>query len=235
MIERALNDVGWIRIRGAVELAPYRDLDYPRLARAVDLPIRRTVPEWQACGFNSLLSHRLTAEPFIPAVEAALSQLEGILADPVLSGDYLLWSKRGQAYWLGWHRDRCSSPRHPHPDRSRTLIVTVALLPETVMRAVEGTHCRDLTDREQVAVHRGGPPPSLPGDIWIELQPGDLLVFDGCLLHAAQSAQRTERLALHMSFRERGSHPGNSSARQSELMMDVAERLGCLRAARALT
>jgi len=128
--------------------------------------------------------------------------LHGLLDQPRAWGQKLLWAPRAIDYQLHWHRD-IGFAFDPllafKPTANDHVQFNGALYAESAFRVVPGSHRRALTDAEQAALTRDRRGP-MPGEIVVELSPGDILFMDAHALHRGESRAGAPRLTLHYSF-----------------------------------
>ena len=105
-----------------------------------------------------------------------------------------------------WHRDLQFSPvpdaeQAAALDRMLSLHVRIPLLPERGVALVPGTHRRwDTPFEAKVRFARDGQRNSdaLPGEVLIDLEPGDVLVFHSQMIHRGHYAANSARKALDL-------------------------------------
>jgi hypothetical protein len=135
-----------------------------------------------------------------PRVEATMRQLLG--PEPRAWGIKLLWTPKLVAYNLGWHRDQMNPDFYDwiqfKPAAQDHVQFNAALNHDDCFIVIPGSHRRGLTAAEWSAV-RHDRTADLPGQVRIELAPGDILYMDAHALHRGSSDVTGDRLTLHYS------------------------------------
>jgi len=165
-------------------------------------PTRRTAERTWGVGEITrpgLHDPRLIDALAAPEVHATIA---GLLDRPRAWGQKLLWGPRGHDYVLHWHRDishRFDQIVALKPLANDHVQFNAALAPDSAFRVVPGSHRRPLTAAEWAALRadRNGP---MPGEIHVDLDPGDVLFMDAHALHRGELPAGHPRLSLHFSF-----------------------------------
>jgi ectoine hydroxylase-related dioxygenase (phytanoyl-CoA dioxygenase family) len=130
---------------------------------------------------------------------------EQILGGPVRYSLFgMLAGGDGKAYIQNWHRDL--APTHgehelPILERNYRLLVqtNAPLFPDRYLAIVPGSHLRPTTDaeREVLATAPGG---DMPGQITVDMEPGDIAFYYPNLLHRGYNPVGAMRWTLHHAF-----------------------------------
>ena len=135
-----------------------------------------------------------------PRLHGALTSL---LVEPRAWGQKILWAPRGVDYDLFWHRDLSNAfdPVMPYkPGGIQDHIqLNAALDKDSAFIVVPGSHRRRMTAVERVTLETDRHA-KLPGEIRIELNPGDVLLMDAHALHRGNLPAGHPRLTLHFSL-----------------------------------
>jgi ectoine hydroxylase-related dioxygenase (phytanoyl-CoA dioxygenase family) len=135
-----------------------------------------------------------------PRVSEVMHALLG--PEPRAWGIKILWTPRLVAYNLQWHRDQMKPDVYDlvatKPAANDHIQFNAALNQDNCFVVVPGSHRRKLTPVEWNAV-RHDPVADLPGQLTVELEPGDILYMDAHALHRGRSDTSLDRLTLHYS------------------------------------
>jgi hypothetical protein len=118
----------------------------------------------------------------------------------------LLVHMPGEGFRSAWHRDHGPDLDAPlgeqmaHLERSvHNVRVNAALLADEALLVMPGTHTSPLTS-EQRDLLKADPCAELVGQVRIRLEPGDLVFYNGNLLHREEIVGGETRLTLHAAF-----------------------------------
>jgi hypothetical protein len=150
-----------------------------------------------------------------------LDIIEGLLEGPVrysLAG--MLASGDGKGYSLPWHRDLAPGFG---PSQMTELLrgvrsccqINAPLFQDSYLKIVPGSHIRPTTDEER-EVLQSRPNDVMPGELIVELEPGDIVFYYPNLLHTGFNPQGVFRWTLHYAFWREGHPIGTHEARQLE-------------------
>jgi EEF1A N-terminal glycine/lysine methyltransferase len=196
------------------------------LARAGDYPHVRTVgkqfPPWNAAEASSsgiwgvqhlmnpsLPGHDLfTSLYFSSAVLDIVKQLLGDCADDDLVMElFNMLVRPDRDFELRWHRDDIPAGATAEEELRRLgkpawhAQYNLALYPDSSLVLVPGSHRRARTDVERFASPFEA---SIPEQITVDLEPGDIAFYDNNILHRGVYDSTKERLTLHGSVGHRG-------------------------------
>lgn len=142
--------------------------------------------------------------------------LPGLFGHPIIAGAIhsllghnarawrtsLLWAPTAEPYDLHWHRDQVPREHydlvHLKPQAPDHVQINVALLSDSCLRVVPGSHRRPLSAAEWASEGKTTDDEQM-GALVVELFPGDVALMDGHLLHRGTCDTRTQRLTLHLS------------------------------------
>ncbi|HZO89793.1 MAG TPA: phytanoyl-CoA dioxygenase family protein [Chthonomonadaceae bacterium] len=143
-------------------------------------------------------THSLVNGPFFPICEQILGapvrySLFGMLA----GGD-------GKPYIQAWHRDIAPvEGKHQVTilERGfRTVVQTNApLFPDRYLTIVPGSHLRPTTEAEREAL-KSNPVGDIPGQMMVEMEPGDVVFYYPNLLHRGYNPTGAFRWTMHHAF-----------------------------------
>ncbi|KAK4172496.1 putative nicotinamide N-methyltransferase [Triangularia setosa] len=111
----------------------------------------------------------------------------------------------GRGFELSWHRDDIPPSAAPEEEVAKLhkpgeayshTQWNLPLYHDSSLLLVPGSHLRPRTDTERGA---GPYEPNLPGQIVVELNPGDLVFYDNDILHRGVYSGDKERVTLHGS------------------------------------
>lgn len=148
----------------------------------------------------------IRSELFDPAIvngigdDAVADTVEGLLEEPRVWGLKILWAPIASEYDLVWHRDlgdQYSDLVQYKPDRNDHVQFNAALEPDSSFIVIPGSHRRVLTDEERAELRTGTA--ELPGQIRVELNPGDIVFMDAHAYHRGHAEAGAPRLSLHYS------------------------------------
>jgi hypothetical protein len=118
----------------------------------------------------------------------------------------ILYHSPGKGFGSAWHRDLRSdldaSPEAQlaHLERyMQNIRINAALRADETLRVIPGTHATPPLP-EQRDLLKKDPCAALPGQVRIRLEPGDVLFYNGNLLHREEIAGEETRLTLHAVF-----------------------------------
>jgi len=126
--------------------------------------------------------------------------LNAVIDEPRAWGLKILWAPQKADYNLIWHRDVGDflEPVIPYKDpRNDHVQFNAALEYDDSFIVIPKSHRRPLTE-EELAVRRTGTD-ELPGQIRVELFPGDIVFMDAHAFHRGQAPAGAPRLSLHFS------------------------------------
>ncbi len=183
---------GMVERAAAGELAPFRWLDRERLLPAVINDL--LTPEKYDTVFGGWLDAVV-----IPAIEQ-------LLDSPVRASWLALFTcGSGIPYSTPWHRDNCEIG-NPNElavlsrDSARQCSIQAPLQPgDRFLQVVPGSHRRAPTAGE-LAAYRGNPDGKLPGEVTVELEPGDIVFRHANTLHRGLNREGRPRWTLISSF-----------------------------------
>ncbi|KAI5919635.1 phytanoyl-dioxygenase family protein [Camillea tinctor] len=108
-----------------------------------------------------------------------------------------------QDFRLSWHRDDVPAEAGPEEEARRLGQSTywhtqwnLALYADASLVVVPGSHARVRTPAERAAGPDAG---DMPGQVVVELQPGDAVFYDNNILHRGVYSAGVERMSLHGS------------------------------------
>jgi hypothetical protein len=135
----------------------------------------------------------------IPAIEA-------ILESPIRHSLFgMLASGSGQPYSNPWHRDLCR-PGDPNEavvlrrEIARHVQFNAPLHPgDHFLQIVPGSHARPSTAAE-MTVFRENPNDEMPGQMTVELEPGDIVYYNANLWHRGFNLDGVLRWSMHTAF-----------------------------------
>lgn len=134
--------------------------------------------------------------------------IKNILGSKVrFSGGHGHWSPQNYDYYLHWHRDtRRHLWKFGNTDPRAHIQVCIALMDESVIRIVPGSHLRDLSSEEEVFLgefhHHNH-----PNQVIINIPAGHALLFNTYTFHRAQCEKENTRRSLHFGFTRVDSKP----------------------------
>lgn len=115
----------------------------------------------------------------------------------------LLVNSERKPYHIGWHRDLPAPTGVDEVEHLRSVIGHVqlngALYPDATLFIVPGSHLRSATEEER-EILRNRPLDDMPGQLCVELEPGDVVFYNACLLHKGKNEKCTKRQTLHYAF-----------------------------------
>jgi hypothetical protein len=136
----------------------------------------------------------------LPRVSTMMHALLG--PEPRAWGIKILWTPRLVPYNLHWHRDQMKPALYDlvatKPAANDHIQFNAALNHDNCFVVIPGSHRRALTPAEWRAINQN-PTAALPGQVTVELEPGDILYMDAHALHRGQSDTSQDRLTLHYS------------------------------------
>ncbi|MBM3214257.1 phytanoyl-CoA dioxygenase family protein [Candidatus Poribacteria bacterium] len=107
------------------------------------------------------------------------------------------------SYAIGWHRDLPPPPgvdEIEHLERTSGIVqLNGALVDDTSLWIVPGSHRREATDSERVAMSSRDHS-LLPGEMQVVLNAGDVAFYNPCLIHRAANRPGRLRRTLHYAF-----------------------------------
>jgi nicotinamide N-methyltransferase len=136
---------------------------------------------------------------------------EQILGGPVrycLFG--MLASGDGKPYIQGWHRDLAPTQGEHQQEVLERVYRTYSqinapLFPDRYLQIVPGSHLRPTTAAEREVLARD-PTADMPGQLIVELEPGDVVFYYDNLLHRGCNPEGRRRWTMHHGF-IRADHP----------------------------
>jgi ectoine hydroxylase-related dioxygenase (phytanoyl-CoA dioxygenase family) len=136
--------------------------------------------------------------PYLPIIEQILgSQVRYSLFGMLAGGD-------GEAYIQGWHRDLApieGEGQMPALESSMSRVVQIngPLFFDRYVTIVPGSHLRPTTV-EEIAVIRNDPAGEMPGQIEVEMEPGDVMFYQPNLWHRGFNPTGELRWTMHHAF-----------------------------------
>jgi hypothetical protein len=151
-------------------------------------------PGWVQPSFVDSLEHG----PYIPIAEQ-------ILEGPVRYGAFgMLAGGDGRAYIQDWHRD--AAPVEGDQQMSilergywKGVQINAPLFPDRFLTIVPGSHLRPTTEAER-EVLKYNPKGDMPGQMTVELEPGDVVFYYPNFLHRGYNPSGEIRWTMHHSF-----------------------------------
>lgn len=134
-----------------------------------------------------------------------LSLAEQILDAPVRYSLFgMLAGGGGKPYIQNWHRDLAPTQgdqQLPILERNYHLVtqVNAPLFTDRYLALVPGSHLRPVTAAEQ-EVLSGNPKGEMPGQMAVEVEPGDVAFYDPDLLHRGHNPDGALRWTMHHAF-----------------------------------
>lgn len=188
-----------------------RIIDRARSGEGLDLP-------WinKEKGIPNRIPGMLRPEYFQPEIgdflekTAVLDIVERILESGLRYSLFgMLASGDGKKYHLEWHRD--AAPVEG-PSQMTELLRTMRmscqinapLFADSFLKIVPGSHARNTTEEERAAL-RNDSYGFMPGEITVELEPGDVAFYVANLLHTGFNPEGKFRWTLHAAFWVAGS------------------------------
>lgn len=126
--------------------------------------------------------------------------LTGVIEEPRAWGLKILWAPQKADYDLIWHRDVNDKlePVIPYKDpRNDHVQFNAALEYDDSFIVIPKSHRRPL-NADELAMRRTGTG-VLPGQLQVELNPGDIVFMDAHAYHRGQAPAGAPRLSLHFS------------------------------------
>lgn len=153
-------------------------------------------------GVNEIIRQELFDPTIVNGIgdEPVAEVVDGLLEEPRIWGLKILWAPTASEYDLIWHRDigdQYSDLVKYKPGRNDHIQFNAALEPDSSFIVIPGSHRRDLTEAEKAQLRTGTG--ELPGQIRVELNPGDIVFMDAHAYHRGQADQGAPRLSLHYS------------------------------------
>lgn len=185
-------------VRDLVEAsASGRGPEMPWINREKRVPERLGLllrPGWVRPAF----ARSLVEGPYLSIAE----QILGVPARYSLFG--MLAGGDGKAYLQGWHRDLAPTEgEHELPilERNYRLYTqtNAPLFPDRYLQIVPGSHLRRTTDAERAALARDATG-TMPGQMTVEMQPGDVAFYYSNLLHRGHNPEGAMRWTMHHAF-----------------------------------
>ncbi|MGG0263010.1 phytanoyl-CoA dioxygenase family protein [Bacillus mycoides] len=130
----------------------------------------------------------------------------------------LLWAPEKVNYDLYWHRDDPDSAVYTPSGKANHVQFNVALTKDTSFWVIPGSHKRPLNELEQL-VERSKEIVSLPDQINVECNPGDIIFMNAWTLHRGSCSSTDVRRTLHMNVQPKnetyGGHTSQSWMKDS--------------------
>lgn len=108
---------------------------------------------------------------------------------------------------LDWHRDYIPAEASPKEEANDLLLrpyagtqFNLALTDDSCLIVVPGSHKRIRTDQERILTSTGSRKEYIPGQITVDLAPGDVVFYNSNILHRAAYSAAALRLTLHGSY-----------------------------------
>lgn len=115
----------------------------------------------------------------------------------------LLVNSERKPYHIGWHRDLPAPKGVDEVEHLRGIIGHVqlngALYPDSTLYIVPASHLRYTSDAEWNLM-RNRPLGEMPGQLRVELEPGDVVFYNACLLHKGKNETLAKRQTLHYAL-----------------------------------
>ncbi len=132
--------------------------------------------------------------------------IEAVLEAPIRHSLFgMLASGGGQHYSTPWHRDLCrpgdtNEEAVLHRELVRHTQFNAPLKPgDRFLQIVPGSHARPSTQPE-MAVYTDNPNDDMPGQITVELEPGDIVYYNANLWHRGLNPEGVLRWSVHTAF-----------------------------------
>lgn len=130
---------------------------------------------------------------------------------------------------LDWHRDYIRPEATPSEEAEQLLQdpyagtqFNLALTDDKCLIVVPGSHKRVRTEEEREKTTNESRKEHIPGELYVELKPGDIVFYNSNILHRATYSAKNLRLTLHGSY----GHVDHGKARaKGVLQHGVAEWL----------
>lgn len=216
---------GYVQIKNVLtqeELAELREAIEVVFRRVNDNPLpykaRYTSREedgWDTWGVADILSPQLRH----PAFDSLFSNEKIVDAiRRIIPGElrfwtmHSFWAPREVDYELVWHRDQQDPYDYDQPGQTTFLLANLSLYADDAFRAVPGTHVRALNEEELASVTERTTI-TLPNEVIIHCEPGDLVLFNALILHRGSSRAGSARRTIHFSVQERNEAKGGYTSR----------------------
>lgn len=185
-----------------LDLALAGEIEIPWISKEKRLPERIGLllrPGWVQPAFVEAIENG----PYLPIAEQ-------ILGSPVRYSLFgMLAGGGGKPYVQGWHRD-LSRPWEPDEvaiNRGGYGLYTqinAPLFPDRYVQIVPGSHLRASTAEEFEAL-KNDATNEMPGQVTVELEPGDVVFYYSNLWHRGYNPEGRLRWTMHHAFVRRGS------------------------------
>ncbi|WP_308639577.1 phytanoyl-CoA dioxygenase family protein [Paenibacillus silvisoli] len=189
-----------------IKLGVQRIIDQAKSGEGKDIP-------WinKEKGIPERLSYLLSPDYFQPEIAFTLEEspiidiIEGLLEGPVrysLAG--MLASGDGKGYSLPWHRDLAPT----EGSGQLTQLIRAArnccqlnapLFQDRYLKIVPGSHIR-ATSSAEIDTFKNIPNGEMPGELTVELEPGDIVFYNPNLIHTGYNPEGSFRWTLHYTF-----------------------------------
>ncbi|MER5431784.1 phytanoyl-CoA dioxygenase family protein [Streptomyces sp. NPDC002588] len=140
-------------------------------------------------------------------------ELAGMFAHPALMGfvhaflgprlrfwnAHALWEPQRVDYELNWHKDNGENEHFDASGGSNHVQLDISLTDQRAFRVVPGSHRRPLTDAERRQIEAKDIAP-LPGEVAVELGPGDVLYRNHHTVHRGSCRAGDLRRALDINL-----------------------------------
>ena len=182
-----------------VDRADRGEIEIPWIDRGSQLPAR--------------LSHLLSPDRYVPAFaqwldDDMIALLEAAVGNPIRHSLFgMLAGGGGQSYEQGWHRD-LGKPGAPDEaeylqrHHGRFIQLNAPLqASDRFLNIVPGSHLRASTS-EEIEAQNADPSGSveMPGAMVVELEPGDVVMYNANLWHRGWNPEGKMRWTLHAAF-----------------------------------
>ncbi len=210
---RTYREEGYLIFRAAYDADRVQSL-IDGVERLIDRGLARACEiRWidRECRLPNRIGHMLHPDKYDPAFAAWLDAdiiptVEAIFDAPGRHSLFgMLASGGGQSYSNPWHRDLCrpgalNEAEILERDLSRHVQFNAPLKPgDRFLQIVPGSHARPSTEAE-LEVYTDNPNGNMPGQITVELEPGDIVYYNANLWHRGLNPEGILRWSMHTAF-----------------------------------
>jgi len=157
-------------------------------------------------GVNHILHGAVREAAFLASLEhpGIYDTIAGLIGERLRYGVCtLLVNTERKPYHIGWHRDLPAPPGVDEVEHLKGVVGHVqlngALYPDATLYIVPGSHRRYASEEErEIMGHR--PLDTMPGELCVELEAGDVVFYNACLLHKGKNESRAKRQTLHYAL-----------------------------------
>jgi hypothetical protein len=157
-------------------------------------------------GVNNILHHDVREAAFLASLEhPGIYETVAELIGPRIRYGIctLLVNSERKPYHIGWHRDLPAPPGVDEVEHLKGIIGHVqlngALYPDSTLYIVPASHLRYTSDAER-DVMRSCPLGDMPEQLRVELDSGDVVFYNACLLHKGKNESLSKRQTLHYAL-----------------------------------